>query len=214
MTPLVIDSGCGARSELRKMADNRMVSLQDQTADLAVINGLPVTETIANDYQRLSATLLPTPTVSDTFTGNLKSTQHSEGSLHSVTLAQVVNRPDLLPTPMTTDYKQTDCAGNWNRHSPPLGTIVHSTNWGRFEPAIKRWEQVTGTPAPAPTLPDGKDGTHRLSPLFGEWLMGLKPGHLTGLGLSRKDELKACGNGVVPQQAALALSLLDPEPNI
>jgi len=31
---------------------------------------------------------------------------------------------------------------------------------------------------------------------------------VTGLGLSRKDELKACGNGVVPQQAELALRLL------
>ncbi len=33
---------------------------------------------------------LPTPTVSDTFTDNLRSTQQKEGSMHSVTLPQAV----------------------------------------------------------------------------------------------------------------------------
>jgi len=33
---------------------------------------------------------LPTPTVSDTFTDNLASTQQKEGSMHSVTLPQAV----------------------------------------------------------------------------------------------------------------------------
>ena len=35
---------------------------------------------------------LPTPTVSDIFTSNLKSSQQKEGSMHSVTLPQVVER--------------------------------------------------------------------------------------------------------------------------
>lgn len=150
---------------------------------------------------------LPTPTVSDQYTANLKSKQQKEGSMHSVTLAQVFNRTDLLPTPMTTDYKQTDCAGNWNRHSPPLGTIVHGP-WGRFEPAIRRWEAVMGRQAPAPTKPDGKDDAHRLSSKFTEWMMGLPDGWITDVGLTRNEELKACGNGVVPQQAELALKQL------
>jgi hypothetical protein len=33
---------------------------------------------------------LPTPTVSDTFTDNLASSQQKEGSMHSVTLPQAV----------------------------------------------------------------------------------------------------------------------------
>lgn len=33
---------------------------------------------------------LPTPTVSDTFTDNLKSSQQKDGSMHSVTLPQAV----------------------------------------------------------------------------------------------------------------------------
>jgi len=81
-------------------------------------------------------------------------------------------------------------------------------DWGRFEPVVRRWEAVTEATAPAPTKPDGKDGRHRLSSEFTEWMMGLPKGWITGLGLSRKDELKACGNGVVPQQAMLALKIL------
>ncbi len=40
--------------------------------------------------------------------------------------------------------------------------------------------------------------------------MGLDPCHVTdpAIGLTRNQQLKALGNGVVPQQAALALSLL------
>ncbi|RAJ61680.1 DNA (cytosine-5)-methyltransferase 1 [Streptomyces sp. Amel2xB2] len=39
--------------------------------------------------------------------------------------------------------------------------------------------------------------------------MGLPAGHVTGVpGLSRAAQLKALGNGVVPQQAAAALRLL------
>jgi DNA (cytosine-5)-methyltransferase 1 len=39
-------------------------------------------------------------------------------------------------------------------------------------------------------------------------MMGLPDGWITGQDLKRNDELKACGNGVVPQQAELALELL------
>ncbi|WP_406322917.1 hypothetical protein [Streptomyces sp. NBC_00519] len=40
-------------------------------------------------------------------------------------------------------------------------------------------------------------------------MLGLPDGHVTGVpGLSRAAQLKALGNGVVPQQAAAALCLL------
>lgn len=80
--------------------------------------------------------------------------------------------------------------------------------WGNYEPAIRRWEHALGRPAPDPTEP-GRNGP-RLAPVFVEWLMGLDPGHVTdpAIGLTRNQQLKALGNGVVPQQAALALSLL------
>ena len=40
-------------------------------------------------------------------------------------------------------------------------------------------------------------------------MMGLTDGHVCALGMSRTAELKALGNGVCPQQAALALTLLN-----
>lgn len=85
---------------------------------------------------------------------------------------------------------------------------IMPTNWGKFEPAIRRWEEVIGRSAPAPTKADGKDGAHRLSSAFTEWMMGLPEGWITDCGLTRNEELKACGNGVVPQQAELALRML------
>jgi DNA (cytosine-5)-methyltransferase 1 len=39
-------------------------------------------------------------------------------------------------------------------------------------------------------------------------MMGLPDGWITGHHLKRNDELKLAGNGVVPQQAELALRLL------
>jgi hypothetical protein len=212
---------------------------------------MQVPHTNASEYSSLPTHLgggqsLPTPTVSDQYTANLASTQQKEGSLHSVSLAQIVHRPDLFPTPTTRDYKdgsepherdgkvQTDTvaravfnsgevnlptptasdwkganhSGSGSASSRGMATVVEQTDWGKFEPAIRRWEAILGRPAPEPTKPDGKDGNHRLSSRFTEWMMGLPDGWITGQNLKRNDELKACGNGVVPQQAELALELL------
>lgn len=79
--------------------------------------------------------------------------------------------------------------------------------WGKYGPAIRRWEQVLGRPAPVPALPRAT-GRDRLNPQFVEWMMGLPAGHVTGHGLPHGAELTLLGNGVVPQQAALALRLL------
>jgi DNA (cytosine-5)-methyltransferase 1 len=357
MTPLVVDGGSGARSALRKQADGRMVSIQDQIADLAAENGLKVSETIASDYARLAKVkvlfdtpdtmpdapnsgsnrkngiaglgnqavslveesdsisedsreyLLATPTTMDTLpprygeayekirnaggrknrlsSGNLReqvvhllpvpedslfrspSAVEGQGGATSVEQKQesgsmlmlrdqaaslaienglkvpeallptpntmdslpartpeqleeakkrtpagysnlretVVN--DLLPTPLVDDSKNT---GHNTNRIPTLASVTYQTeksnSWGKFAPAIERWEKVLGRPSPAPTKPDGKDGAHRLSSLFTEWLMGLPEGWVTGAGLKRNEELKACGNGVVPQQAALALRVI------
>jgi DNA (cytosine-5)-methyltransferase 1 len=64
---------------------------------------------------------------------------------------------------------------------------------------------VTGRTAPAPLTEAG-----RIAPVFVEWMMGLPAGHVTdpAIGLTRNEQLKALGNGVVPQQAALALTRL------
>jgi len=118
----------------------------------------------------------------------------------------VVN--DLLPTTTALDWKGANHSGSGSASSRGIATAVEKTLWGKFEPAIRRWEHALGRPAPLPTKPDGKDGAHRLSSLFTEWMMGLPEGWVTGVGLTRNQELKACGNGVVPQQAELALRIL------
>jgi DNA (cytosine-5)-methyltransferase 1 len=264
-----------------------MVKIANQAAELAFMNGLLVSPNIAKS-------LLPTPTVSDTFTAGLGSTQQTLGSLHSVSLAQIVNRDDLLPTPTighirnydepVEDYlerKAKEASGEYrgipgislgvavgmdllptpvasegtkapsqqtsetkaktgqvwlsnvakdlellgtprtssanaatekqiNKGTPKsrIEDQVLTNTWGRFGPAIERWAKVIGRPAPPATKPDGKDGAHPLSAEFTEWLMGLPAGWVTGVGLTRNEALKACGNGVVPQQAELALRLL------
>jgi DNA (cytosine-5)-methyltransferase 1 len=85
--------------------------------------------------------------------------------------------------------------------------LSSSVNWGVYEAAIQRWEAVLGRPVPHPTQP-GKHGRPVLAPAFVEHLMGLEAGWVTDLPLPRTAQLRALGNGVVPQQAAHAVSLL------
>ena len=55
--------------------------------------------------------------------------------------------------------------------------------------------------------PDALDQDGRLNAVFVEYMMGLPVGWVTNTGLSRAQQLKMLGNGVVPQQAKLALEL-------
>lgn len=74
-------------------------------------------------------------------------------------------------------------------------------NWAHHRPPKQRMRPV------------GMRGSLRpvshLSPAFVEWMMGLPAGHLCDVpGITRNQALKAAGNGVVPQQAYAALSLI------
>jgi DNA (cytosine-5)-methyltransferase 1 len=79
--------------------------------------------------------------------------------------------------------------------------------WGPYEPAVRRWERITGRPAPYPVEDTGRGGW-KLTPPYVEWMMGLAPGWVTDVDLSRTEKLRALGNGVVPQQAVAALEAL------
>ena len=176
---------------------------QAATADTALGRirrgyGLDIAETVA---------MLRTPAASEAERGH-QPEDKARARGGQVTLSGQLN---YLPTPNTMDDLPARDESKIDRSKGGFSNVretVMRPNFDRFEPAVKRWEQVTGMEAPAPTEPDGKDGAHRLSSKFTEWMMGLPEGWVTGLGLSRKDELKACGNGVVPQQAELALRLL------
>lgn len=102
--------------------------------------------------------------------------------------------------------RETDREERERVRNPPVDRSP--VDWGQYELAVRRWERVTRRVAPAPTNPDGKNKGHRLSSRFVEWMMGLPEGHVTDVGLTRNQQLKALGNGVVPQQAELAVKTL------
>ena len=164
--------------------------------------GVVQTDTVARAVFNSGEIKLPTPTTN----GNDRKGPNysSAGILQELEIAN-----GILPK----EYKDWNHAKEKVKWAEPIEgqaktKLDETTNWGKFEPAIRRWEETIGRPAPLPTKPDGKDGAHRLSSAFTEWMMGVQEGWITGVGLSRNDELKACGNGVVPQQAELALRVL------
>jgi DNA (cytosine-5)-methyltransferase 1 len=150
----------------------------------------------------------PTPTVSDM--RGAASGEVAKGNPKHRLKVEV----ELLGTPRTstangsTTSQRVAGATKGRLEDQVEGARDGYIDWGKFELAIRRWEVVTGTVAPAPTNADSKDGTHRLSAAFTEWMMGLPAGWVTSVGLRRNEELKACGNGVVPQQAAMAIRQL------
>jgi DNA (cytosine-5)-methyltransferase 1 len=145
----------------------------------------------------VAARLLPTPRATDIGTEGRRS---SEG--WGPQIGQAVHA--MLPTPTVTNAHGN---GENNRGELLLpGIAVRPETWGRYAEAVALWEWITGVPAPEPTEPGAK-GAPRLSPALPEWMMGLRPGLLTGE-LSRPEALKGAGNGVVPLACAAAWNLL------
>lgn len=154
---------------------------------------------------------LPTPTTRDFKDG--QEPHERDGVVQTDTVARAVfnsGEVTLIGTPRATASESSSSQVADGASKGRIEDQVLLTNWGKFEPAIRRWEATLGRTAPAPTQPDGKDGAHRLSPWFTEWMMGLPEGWICDpeIGLTRNEQLKACGNGVVPQQAELALRIL------
>ena len=163
-----------------------------------------------------AVTLLPTPAVNDmgagktvdewdAWTDRMK-TAHGNGNGHGKSLS--IEAARLLPIPKATNNENR--SSEW-ANGPNLGEAVaaltpaHQQAWGQYAAAIARAERAIGRPAPPPTEP-GPKGTPRLSPRFVEFLMMLPDGWVTDVaGLTRNEQLKMLGNGVVPAQCAAAL---------
>ena len=138
-----------------------------------------------------------------------------KGGGHGPTLAdEIEHELALLPTPAARDFR----SGKSNlleRNARPLNEVAEMllqssegfVDWGRYARAVLRWEHVTGRLVPFPLEP-GRNGNMVLARQFVEWMMGLPAGHVSDIGLSRNATLRILGNGVVPQQAVLALSAL------
>ena len=113
----------------------------------------------------------------------------------------------LLPTPSAAaaDGGQASRSGD-RRGELLLGGRARrlAVDWGKYEPAVRRWEAIFG-PAPCPVEAHGRK--IRLAAPFAEWMMGLPAGWVTAVpGLSRGEQLRAIGNGVVPQQGETAIT--------
>lgn len=108
----------------------------------------------------------------------------------------------ILPTPRATNGtkggpNQRDSSGDLMLPSAVVRTSLGASSNRRFDSGNE--------PSDVP-LPDQLS----LSPPFVEWMMGLPAGHVTDINIARNEKLKILGNGVVPQQAAYAVSALLP----
>ena len=168
----------------------RAVSLKDQ---VSLLQPTPAVNDMGASY---------TPETWDAWTESMRA-KHRNGNGHGKSLSVEVQR--LLPTPTTQPT-------TGNGHARDLGTEVRmlptptAERYGPYQAAIERWEKVLGRTAPSPTEV-GPRGERRLSAEFCEFMMGLPAGWVTAVpGVTRREALKLAGNGVVPQQAAVALS--------
>ena len=112
----------------------------------------------------------------------------------------------LLPTPRVKNNENRQSEGYGGLRGNFHGLLSGAVSWGEYAAAIARHEQAWGVPAPAPT--EAGPGGARLSARFVEWMMCLPEGWVTDVpGITRSEALRALGNGVVPAQAAHALTL-------
>jgi DNA (cytosine-5)-methyltransferase 1 len=159
-------------------------------------------------YQLFDRELLRSPTLSDTKTPDRSGLRAANG--HQTNLADQIearfgSSSPLLSTPTAMPF--TSRSGDRIGEPGLRGQAYEmETDWGKYGDAITLWEQVIGRKAPAPTEPN-RNNRPRLAATFPEWMMGWPKGTVTDpeIGLSRSAQLKIIGNGVCPQQAALAL---------
>ena len=82
-------------------------------------------------------------------------------------------------------------------------TIRQAPEFRESTCSLERWGTVIGRPHPEYATED-----NRVNPKFVEWLMGLPDGYVTDIITDYSSQLRILGNGVVPQQAKLAISTL------
>jgi DNA (cytosine-5)-methyltransferase 1 len=147
----------------------------------------------------LHGALLPTPRTTDS---------HGAG-VHGTGGQDLRTTITLLPTPAAQDGNGGGRYSSEGHQSTLPGEArLIDTQWGKYGPAIARWEAVLGRPAPNPTEPNSR-GNSRLNPEFSSWMMGWPEGWVTEVpGVSRNDQLRIIGNGVVDRAAVAALRYL------
>jgi DNA (cytosine-5)-methyltransferase 1 len=152
--------------------------------------------------------LLPSPVVADSRGTRNHTARRSPGKKFSPgkTLTDVAW---LLPAPKASDGpnggpNQRDAAGNFYLPGVAVRLDEHwvSVDGVDYGPAVRRWENILGRPAPEPTEA-GTRGNRRITPPFVEWLMGANEGWFTDpdLDIPRAQQIKIGGNGAMTRQA-------------
>lgn len=99
--------------------------------------------------------------------------------------------------------------GESQSESPELGQDAANATSQRFQGSINKRDiyaqcsDIWNREIPNPLAED------KLNPKFVEYMMGLPEGWVTDLDISRSQQLKLLGNGVVPQQAYYAIDKLE-----
>lgn len=146
--------------------------------------------------------------------------EHQAGSSHvdghgaftEVTPPKITPPGPRMPTPEAKlslsgpDYARATRVGSGG---DDLTTATHrlGDDWGKFAPAVRNWEAITGTPAPWPPIMEILAG-RALNPMLPEWMMDYPAGYVTGSAIGRGDMLRCLGNAVVPLQASYAVGIL------
>lgn len=175
---------------------------------------------------RPDLTLLPTPTAQ---AAKHAGDDRGPGTLDDGNLWSVATR--LLPTPRSSDTNGGGAHGDGGldlrttvalllklppeaalargpREALGLQPVCGCQAWGPYAAAVHRHELMLGRSAPSPTE-TGPRGNARLSARAVEWMMCLPDGWVTDVpGLTRSQQIRALGNGVVPPQATHALTQL------
>ena len=216
------DAGCGEQRwsitvqpeyATAEYAGTNAAYTESSERDGSQQQNLPAPARSAAELGELAAQTTPDPNsrhddgrLSNTERGTQRREATSRSGAGFGTHAKAERLTKLLPTP-TSERPDARKSEAFSKGRATFFGVIQNVQWGEYEPAIRRWERALGRTAPRPTEPTGRDGGHRLSPRLTEWMMGLDDGWVTApeIGLTRNEQLKACGNGVVPQQAIAAL---------
>lgn len=189
--PRTIESG-GSRSPLLptvRAADGKRGPTLNSTAHEG---GKDLVTVVVELYRERPEVYFKTPTANLGTNGSAQHPDKRKAGGHGPNLQdEVCFLLDVTPESQPAD----------GPHSPPEW-------WGKFGPAVRRWETLTGKAAPVPVM-RGPRGGLKLSPRFCEWMMGLPDGWVTDVpGITVNEQLARIGNGVAPFQAYHAFKLL------
>lgn len=116
----------------------------------------------------------------------------------------LASRP-AAPDALSVLFDRTGEARLRRNESSDSDSPSHDPRLGDFGARLRLWEGITGRSMPEPEE-DSPSGGRRMSAQFGEWMMGLSPGRVTGIpGLSRTAQIRILGNGVAPEQGSLGI---------